>query len=356
MKKDIGSIFCLNSQTLQKAQHADDLISKDFLQYSLCREALYDIAISHGDSNRKILIPAYTCQTVITPFKEAGWCCYYFNIKKDLRVDLYDLVEKARVIQPTIVLVHPYFGMGLNRAEEECLTLLHKKGVYVVLDLTQSIFSSKDFEFVDYYVGSYRKWFAIPDGGFLINNTNCTIREPQTENEAFVSREIDAMYLRNLYFRIGEQKIKDISIKLSKSADHLSEVKIFPHKMSKISCFLLKHSDSDENQKRRINNFNYLHQYVKYTDKLLPVCSDLSYVTSAPLYYTLYVEDRFGLQNHLSSNSIYAPVLWPVEDESVLISDEVFFIYTHLLAIPIDKRYGLDDMARIVDVINDFLS
>lgn len=354
MKKEIGSIYTLDNNTLLDAKQGEDLISSDINQYSLCREALYDIAINQPGINMIVLIPAYTCQTVITPFEEAGWTCFFYNVNKGLRIDIKDLQDKVRLIKPSLVVAHPYFGMDLDRREVEVLQNLHNKGIRVIIDLTQCIFSSQVLDFVDYYVGSYRKWFPIPDGGFLINNTNLIICQPQNENNVFVTNELDAMYLRDWYFRNEDQRLKDISIRLSKTADSIAETNIVPHRMSKISCFLLHQCDEVSNQHNRMANFTYLFNHISDNEKLELVCHDLNNVTTAPLYFTLYVKERARLQKLLSLNSIYAPVLWPVEDERVLITEDIKFIFNHLLAIPCDQRYDQDDMQRVAEVINNY--
>ena len=354
MKKEIGSIFTLDNRSLSAAEQGEDLLSEDINQYSLCREALYDIAINLTESNKNVLIPAYTCQTVITPFEEAGWTCFFYNVSKDLRIDIKDLKDKVRLIKPSLVVVHPYFGMDLDQREVEVLNNLHNIGIRIIIDLTQCIFSSQVLDFVDYYVGSYRKWFPIPDGGFLISNTNTKICQPQAENNVFVTNEIDAMYLRDWYFRSVDLKLKDISIRLSKTADSVAEINIAPHRMSKISCFLLHRCDEVSNQKKRIANFAYLYNHISDNEKLELVCKDFSNVTTAPLYFTLYVKERAKLQKLLSLNKIYAPVLWPVEDKRVLANEDIKYIYNHLLAIPCDQRYNLYDMQRVVEVINNY--
>ena len=77
-------------------------------------------------------------------------------------------------------------------------------------------------------------------------------------------------------------------------------------------------------------------------------------MTTAPLYFTLYVEERSVLQRLLAQESIYAPVIWPVENEAVLINEEVRYIYDHILAIPCDQRYDESDMLRAVEIINNY--
>ena len=162
------------------------------------------------------------------------------------------------------------------------------------------------------------------------------------------------MYLRGQYFDNEEQRTKGISIKLSKAADCVAESNISPHRMSKVAYNILNEEDLEYNQRRRFSNFNYLFKNLCDSDKVSKVCRDLNDVTTAPLYFTIYVEDRPSLQRLLAQDSIYAPVIWPVEDDRVLINEDVKYIYDHLLAIPCDQRYDENDMQRVVEIINNY--
>lgn len=355
MKKEIGSIFPLSDKVLKQADSEQIGFSDDRLFYSLCREALYDIGKALGNSNKKVLIPAYTCQIVITPFEEAGWQCEYYSIDKNLRIVSHSLLEAVEKYRPSLVVVHPYFGMDLNDEEIEILVGLKGKGIEIVLDLTQCIFSNIDYSFASYVVGSYRKWFPIPDGGFLKCNTNnVSIFQPKRENSQFTEKEIAAMYLRGHYFCNGEKRTKDISIRLSKEADHIAECNVIPHRMSQIAYNLLQKEDLEENQNKRKYNYSFLFHNVRENYKVRKVCQDLNEVTTAPLYFTIYVQDRSLLQRLLAQDAIYAPVLWSVEDKRVLINDEVRYIYDHLLAIPCDQRYDTNEMKRVIAIINSY--
>ena len=354
MIREIGSIFPLNDTTISGAEKTGKPFPDDRLYFSLCREALRAIADSLSDSNKNVLLPAYTCQTVITPFEEAGWKCNYFSIHKNLRIDLQSLASQVSQYRPAVIVVHPFFGMELDEREESMLQQITAQGVRIILDLTQCLFSTKRYPFVTFTVGSFRKWFPIPDGGFLERNTyTAIISQPQNENVEFTEKELAAMYLRDQYFHIGEQRTKDISIRLSKAADILADNNIQPHKMSAIAYNLLLQEDFERNRQQRYDNYTFLYNNISDDDKLEKVCKDLSMVTTAPLYFTIYVENRSALQRKLAQHAIYAPVIWPVEDERVLINNEVRYIYDHLLAIPIDQRYHVEDMRRVVGVIND---
>lgn len=354
MKKEIGSIFPLSNQALCEAEATEMHLSDDKVYYSLCREALSDIAVSLSSSNRKVLIPAYTCQTVITPFEEAGWECFFFPIKRNLRIDITGFLEAVSRHNPSVIVIHPYFGMELN-AEEESALQFASQDATVVLDLTQCLFSTKRYPFVAFTVGSYRKWFPIPDGGFLENNHGLfPISQPKTENTEFTEREIAAMYLRGQYFGNAEQRTKTISIRLSKAADHLAESNITPHRISSVAYNLLQKEGFDIVQQSRIHNFAFLYQHIQDCDKVKKVCQNLADVTTAPLYFAIYVDDRSRLQRLLAQNAIYAPVIWSVRDEKLLIDEEVRYIFGHVLAIPCDQRYNEDDMRRVVEIINNF--
>ena len=64
------------------------------------------------------------------------------------------------------------------------------------------------------------------------------------------------------------------------------------------------------------------------------------------------MSDRSEVQTRLANEHIYAPVLWPVCTEDLLISEDIKYIYSHILMIPIDQRYNEFDMSRILTVLN----
>jgi dTDP-4-amino-4,6-dideoxygalactose transaminase len=316
---------------------------------------LCDIAHALGKTSKTVLIPAYTCQTVITPFEEAGWKCEFYSIRRDLRIDADNLLVAVEKYHPSLVVAHPYFGMDLNVGEIKALMAIKEQGIAVVLDLTQCLFTANQYPFASFVVASYRKWMPIPDGGYLKNlNGKVKICQPKSENEEFTDRELAAMYLRGQYFANGEQRTKDISIRLSKSADHLADSNTAPHKMSQVAYNLMQNENLEVNQQRRFENYTYLYQYIRESDKVTKVCKNINDVTTAPLYFTIFVDDRPSLQRQLAQDAVYAPVIWPIEDERVLTNDEVKYIYDHILAIPIDQRYDVEDMKRVVEIINKF--
>ena len=86
--KDIGSIFPLyDSDFAGLGRETWIADAGNTIYYSLCREAFADIAKHLDGTSRKVLIPAYTCDTVITPFKEHGWDCHYYSVDYKLKIE-----------------------------------------------------------------------------------------------------------------------------------------------------------------------------------------------------------------------------------------------------------------------------
>lgn len=353
MIKEIGSIYPLKDLNFVSYNQEIPPCLKNRVLFSLCREALKDIALLNENSNKIVLIPAYTCQTVITPFEESGWKAIFYPIKKDLRIDTDCLVEICQKNKPSLLVVHPFYGMDLNKEEENVLCLLRSEGVKIVIDLTQCIFSIRKYSYCEYQVGSYRKWFPIPDGAYL--KCNEPIKSSLSENTDFSDMYSWAMYLRRAYFENGDPYLKSISIALSKKAEEKVESGISCHKISGLSLSLISNEDFDWIQKRRLRNHSLLHQMILDREgTVVKVCKNVDLVTTAPLYFTLYIENRKDLQRLLAENSVYAPVLWPVENIRVLVNKEVEYIYDHILAIPCDQRYSDKDMIKISNIINSF--
>ena len=353
---DIGSIFPLYDADY-KATSAESTMEaslKGKMLFSLCREALFSLARHLDTSNKTVLVPAYTCDTVITPFKELGWKCVYYPVDLQLRIDIQATMMLFDHSHAALIVVHPYYGKDLNEKEIAFLETIHEKGCKVAVDLTQCIFSSQRLQCADYYLGSFRKWLAIPDGGYLeFINDDLLFDENLEENTEYVSLQRDAMYLRGVYFQTGNEEIKSISRRINKMADRMVDAVIRPHKMSSLSYELLNKENVKDNQKARFANYRFLVDHIDPVVGRKVFCDNMSEVTSAPLYFMVYVENRSELQCKLAEQHIYAPVLWPVVYEEVLVNDTVKYIYDHILAIPIDQRYDENDMKKVVEFLKN---
>lgn len=345
---EIGSIYTL-SKLEAEPEGCLSLAGNGAVYFSLCREALWAVARHYGNSQKRVLLPSYTCQTVIDPFMQLGWDICYYNITRELRIDTDSLLCEYDRFSPALCVAHPYYGADLNETELQALSVIKEKGCVLIEDLTQCVFSAQKSPVFDFFMGSYRKWFPIPDGAFLVGQD--VMMEGMPENEAFVRSMSDAMYLRGVFHQTGDENIKEISRRVGNVAISYISNSIEPHRMSDFSIGLLSQIDIDETKRKRLENYQYLHQHLYGIDDCEPVGRDMGEVTCAPLFFPIYVKDRAAFQKKLAQKEIYAPVLWPVHTPAVMINDSVKRIYEEILMLPVDQRYGISDMQRMVDVI-----
>ena len=72
-----------------------------------------------------------------------------------------------------------------------------------------------------------------------------------------------------------------------------------------------------------------------------------------PLIYPLYSED-VGLKEYLISKGVFVPTYWPYVIKTCTPDMIEYDLASHLIALPIDQRYGLDEMKYILSVIDQF--
>ena len=72
-----------------------------------------------------------------------------------------------------------------------------------------------------------------------------------------------------------------------------------------------------------------------------------------PLIYPLYSED-VGLKEYLISKGVFVATYWPYVIKTCTPDMIEYDLASHLIALPIDQRYGLDEMKYILSVIDQF--
>ena len=332
--KEIGSIFPLYDRCQESGAHNNVLSGRKL--FSFCREAIYLIAKKEMTNGIKAMLPKYTCDTVIAPFQELGYDYKFYPVCNDLTIDIPKAKEIFAVHHPNLMVVHPYFGMDLTKQEQDMLEEMHEGGCEIILDLTQCLFSTMRLSFIKYYVGSIRKWFAIPDGAFL--ETPDEMEVFSVENDEIVSLQTKAMKLRGEYFQTGDTNVKEESIRLSHEVERLMTRPITPHAMASVSKEILAFEDADIQQKIRIENYKRLYEGLKDV-KDIELIADISRLTTAPLFFPFRVDDISAMQKKLAKKAIYARLIWEKEDR--------------ILTITVDQRYDLSDMDRVVAAIKE---
>lgn len=296
---------------------------------------------------RVAVLPSFTCDTVFDPFLKSGYAVYYYPIEKNLTTTSDVILETVLKYDASIVLFHRYFGFDtLDGQVDRMCEVLREFGIFSIEDCTQCLYSDINRAKSDFTVGSIRKWTGTPDGGFAVCREGRFTNKPNTSDIYLEEAKIKASYAKYKYL-FDHKGDKDDVLALYRAAEDILDEQRHIYCISKMSAQVQANLNKKELFEKRRDNFEVLSRAI---DKIVvPAFSLNNHVV--PLYFPVFVEDRVALQKHLVANAIYAPIVWPKDDKQPVQCEGAENAYEHLLCIPIDQRYGKDDMSRIVGVI-----
>lgn len=352
---EIGSYFSIDHCDVVRSQDCvmPNLFGEGAVYYSTCRSAIKEIlrVLSH---KRKIaLLPAFTCHAVVEPFETSGFDVFPYPVQKDLTVNPVDFSAKVNEVHPDVILIHDYFGFDSNQMlrESGAIEKCRAAGITIIVDETQTMFSTYQQLPADYYVGSIRKWMGIPDGAFA---TGAQLTQPMKEDVALSEAKLKAMeYKHNYLFQaVGE---KENVLPLYRQAENILDAQSEVFSISNLSSHLLGHYDIDGFANKRREN------YCKLAEGLRGIKNIVTPFTTAeendtPFYMPVFVkENRRELQRYLAENSVFATVIWGCPEQFVdKIDDNARSIYAEILCIPCDQRYTIKDMEYICELFSVF--
>ena len=310
---------------LRKGEH----YHKDALRLNTARNCLEYILIAR--KYKKVYVPYYTCEAVHEPFKklESGCRMEFYHIDEQLEpTEFPDLKEGEAFLYTN------YFGLKQNTVEK----LVNKYGNRLIVDNSQAFFDFPHPGIDTFY--SARKFFGVPDGAYLY--TEILLSEYYDE-----AIETDHSYQRMtaLLKRI-DYSPEEGYVDFQKIEDFLSHQSI--KYMSPLTESLLRSIDYEQIRIQRRENFKdlYSHLFTRnilrlpLTDQAVPLC--YPFLSSTP-----------NVRKELINNRIFIPTYWPnVLDKCDKTSIEYDYA-NNLLPVPIDQRYGREEMKRIVNVISD---
>jgi dTDP-4-amino-4,6-dideoxygalactose transaminase len=360
MQREIGSNFWLNPYKERidvplgtPAQF--NCKGEDFVWLSTGRSAIRyvikTIELRHPMNKKVTVLPSYTCDTVFEPFVKSGYEVYYYPIEKDLTTTAEAIRQAVTDYDASIVLFHRYFGFDTfdSRINSFC-DEMRQLGKYTIEDCTQCLYSDINRATADFYVGSIRKWTGTPDGGFAVCRDGFFEAKPKDTDKQLEEAKVKASYTKYRY--LFEQKgDKEEMLSLYRKAEDILDSQTDFYSISETSSKVQGNLNVEDLKEQRRNNFRILQEYLQRpVKKVFSIHNE----QEVPLYFPILVEDRASLQKHLVQNAIYAPIVWPKSEEQPKMCDSAEYLYQHLLCIPIDQRYGANDMYRIVEVVNSF--
>lgn len=347
IRKEIGSEFHMD------VSHINDRNTKcnvfDYLQdynssfFDSGRSALR--MLLKKKTYKRVLLPNYLCGCVRDCFSESE--IVYYRVNEDFQIDWEDLVKNC---QKNIDLLYLHFFNGYIGKQydfNELAIVKEKYGFEIVEDTTHSFLSNKNI-IGDYCICSLRKWFPVADGGVLY--THNALEQEERPNGAWVEDKKSAMILKGRYLR-GEDVEKKEYLRAFENAEGVLDNQIDFFQMSTESIDRLRKIEVDDVRKSRSGNYMYLfNQLSSMGYDIVATDGD----NQVPIFCVLKTHKRDRLREFLIKSQVYCPVHWPLYDELLQFPESVNNQRMEL-SIPIDQRYTIEDMERVVRRMEEFL-
>ena len=288
-----------------------------------------------------VYMPGWCCESMLAPFVDRGIKVVFYDVKYE---DLlkYELDES---VLPDVFYLTNYFGYA-NTLPIEVVKHYGEKGAVIVYDRTHS-FPMEDEAYqalADYSFASIRKWMGVV-GGAVVNGLS---KSPELKYCSYVEAKEEAMHDKWRYLNGDTSIAKDDFLNAFASFGHCLTHDYRDYAMDDLSYSLYKLTDMDAMKKQRRRNATYLHTHLSGVRFLDSLTNDVF-----PLFVPVFFETeekRNAVRKRLIDENIYCPIHWP-KPKQIPDKFDVNKIYYTELSLICDQRYGLDDMQRIVKII-----
>ena len=269
---------------------------------------------------KKLKVPYFICNSIFNVCDREGVEKIYYHIDSSFRPDA-DLALEA---DEWLYLVNLY-GQISN---EEIKAYVNKYG-RVIVDQANDYFA-EPIPGVDTFY-TCRKWYGVADGAFLY--TDKPLAEEFPQDVSFDRME----FLLGRFERTANEFYSGYNANNKYFTDQ-------PIKwMSKLTRNLLCGIDYTFVEQRRRENYVYLHERLGSVNQLN--------LKPAAFMYPLMIENGAALRKKLQAEKIYIPTLWPTVFEVAEADSLEYKMAENILPLPIDQRYGIDDMQYMIDKI-----
>lgn len=271
---------------------------------------------------KKLYLPYFLCSSVPNFCDRIGVKYEYYYIN-----DKFEPIFQQKLGDSEWFYIVNFYG----QLDNDYLSVWKRKYDRVIVDNAQCYYQMPA-EGVD-TLYTCRKYFGVADGAFLYTDTQLNRNIPVDES------------FERMHFLFGryERSANEFY------SEYVTNNKLFatePIKwMSRLTKNLLHGIDYELVAKKRQENFDYLDEELCDRNEL-----KLKSVYGA-FMYPLLVTNGAVIRKLLQKEKIYIPILWPnVQKECP--SDSLEYHYaSDILPIPVDQRYGIEDMKYLVEVI-----
>lgn len=274
----------------------------------------------------KVYIPYYTCEVMLEPINKLRLDYEFYLIN-----ELLEPVDSPVLKADEAFLYTNYYGL-----KQQCVERLASKyGKQLIVDNAQAFYSVPLPGIDTFY--SARKFFGVADGAYLY-----TDRKLEQEFQQDVSYERMSHLLKRADigaeagykdFRANDDSLCNQNIKM----------------MSKLTESILASIDYKGISQKRRQNYAFLNDAIGDSNLIhLDMDED-----SVPMVYPYLTKDS-SLKQKLIENKIYVATYWPNVFEWCRSKDLEYNLANNLLPLPIDQRYGKEELCYIVSKLENY--
>jgi hypothetical protein len=274
----------------------------------------------------RVLVPFYICDAALEPLRLLGIPFEFYGLTPSLDPALSAWPADAGVLYVN------FFDLKTSGADRLSAAL----GPRAIVDDTQAFFRRGRGS--GWSFNSARKFFGVPDGAYVYGPCARDVRPAPPD---------DAVPAAHLASRLAGDQELAYEQYVAAEAQVSAEVRL----PSRASTRLLGSLAYEHVRAARRRNFSQLHERLADANAL---AMDLTLDADAVPFCYPFLASRPSLHQALWQRQIFVPRLWP---EVTSRPGGPFpwerDLAARLLPLPIDHRYGPEDMARVTDAVLD---
>lgn len=275
-------------------------------------------------------VPDWMCSSVTDLLVREGVAVKLYRVGCNM-LPVYDF----DVGEGEWMLLMDYYGQ--LRHEDVGRALAHSGGRLAV-DETQGFFR-QPWSGVD-TLYTCRKWFGVADGGYLATRDGAHLDRKLPRDE---SRTRMGFVLGRLERTAGEF--------FAEAGENNDAFASEPAKvMSPVTEDLLRAVDYQDVAERRRANWRMLHASLGTSNGLAPSESEV------PFMYPYMTDGAQRVRRNLIEGKIFVPMLWPDLPDGLPRGSVAREMSESILPLPVDQRYGREEMGRILEVLSECTS
>jgi hypothetical protein len=297
----------------------------DLIRLNTARNSLEYILITKGFTT--IYLPYFTCEVILEPIKRLELYYHFYKIDENM-----DPIIDFKVDDLSCMLYTNYYGV--KTATVKALSKTQKN---LIIDNAQAFYAAPIPGIDTFY--SCRKFFGVPDGAYLYTTG---AKRLKLEQDVSVDRFSHLIKAIDINIEAGyPDYVRNNDVLID------NELKA----MSNLTQSILGTIDYEHCALIRKENFALLHQELAAVN-LLKI--DFS-AEDTPMVYPLLVNQP-NLKALLIKQKIFVATYWPNVFDWTLPDSMEYYLAENIVPLPIDQRYGLEDMQYMVNIIKDLLT